>query len=164
MSESQKHSPSSGRSWAGAIPRAVAVGVSILAITITWFIRIGGSPILRHLNTYFSSIDNFAMQGIHCVLGVASFIKANECEPSRFLLVAISRDINVAEIAVFREHTFQISNGCTISEVVYFQTSHTFDGRRTPLAVERHCRGKNSLLLQHNMASFLQARVGKYEK
>ena len=65
-------------------------------------------------------------------------MESDKSKPSGFLFEAIARDVNVAEFAVFREYLRQITRGCTISEVVDFQTGHSLNLRWPSAAIEAH--------------------------
>lgn len=65
-------------------------------------------------------------------------MEPDKSKPSGFLFEAIARDVNVAEFAVFREYLRQITRGCTISEVVDFQTGHSLNLRWPSAAIEAH--------------------------
>lgn len=95
-------------------------------------VRVRWSSVAGHLHAELPSIQQGSVHGVHCVLGVAFVVEADEGEAAALLCVAVPRDVNVPDPAILLEDPPQRLRGGAVRQVVHFEGSHAVYVWRRP--------------------------------
>lgn len=114
--------------WSSSPPPATTT----TATTAAAVVGVRGSAIASHLDAQLSAVQQRAIHGVHCVLGVALVVKADEGEAPALLGVSVSGNIDVPDPSVLLKHSSKGLGLRSVRQVVHFEGSHAVDVRRRP--------------------------------
>lgn len=88
-----------------------------------------GASVARHLDSQLSSVQPPAVHRLHGILSIPSVIVSDECKPSAFSAKSVSRDVHVANLAIFLEGAPQILGRGAVRQIIHFQGRHALNIR-----------------------------------
>lgn len=113
---------------ASAVPSSVAAWrCTPPAVHGVWW-----SSVTGHLHPQLPPVEQRAVHGVHCVLGVSLIEEPHEGEPAALLGVPVAGDVHISHAAVLLENSAQSLRGSSVSQVVHFQGGHTLNVWRCP--------------------------------